>query len=328
MSEPTRVVPGELSTVGVGPGVDVVARERLRFSWGAIFGGAVAAFGLWLLLYVFGLAVGLSNINARDAGSLRGSGMFTGIWALIAPLVALFVGGWVAARGAGLVDRPGGAIHGLVVWGLAALLGVAMVATLMSAVASGVLSIGRAVAGAGSEAIGAAASHAGGASGAAQQLGLSADDLLGPVNQRLQAENKPTVSAAELQSATRDAARSALTTGRIDRDLLVQSLARNTNLSQADAEEVADQVQAQYDQKSTSIKQRVGAAADTAKTDALLAAEKSGKAVWGAFGAMLLGLIASMVGGALGAYGGPHVARRERVVTRRMPVAPPREVHP
>jgi hypothetical protein len=332
MSEPTRLGPGELSAVGL----EAAGRERFKLSWGAIFGGAVAAFGLWLLLYVFGLAVGLSTINPRNAGSLRGSGMFTGIWALLAPLAALFVGGWVAGRGGGLIDRAGGAIHGLIVWGLAALLGAGMVAMVMSAVASGIVSVGKTVAGVGGEAIGAVASQAGGATAAAQQLGINSDDLLGPVNQRLEAEGKPTVSAAELQSATRDVAKSAVATGHIDRDMLVQSLARNTNLTPTDAEQVADQVKAQYEQKSASVKERVHSAAGAAETGALQAAEKSGKALWGAFGAMLLGLVASVVGGALGAYGGPHVARRERrVITRqapatppRTPSGPPREVYP
>jgi hypothetical protein len=328
MSVPTRLPPGELSSVGV----DAVARERLKLSWGAIFGGAVAAFGLWLLLYVFGLAVGLSTINPNDANSLRGSGLFTGIWALVAPLVALFVGGWVAGRGAGLVDRSGGAIHGLVVWGLAEIIGASLIAMVMSMVASGVVSVGRAVAGVGGQAIGAVAGQAGGATAAAHELGITSDDLLGPVNQRLESEGKPTVSAAELQSATRDVAKSAVATGHIDRDMLVQSLARNTNLTPTDAEQVADQIKAQYDQKSASVKERVQSAAGAAKTGALAAAEKSGKALWGAFGAMLLGLVASVVGGALGAYGGPHVAhreRRERVITRRAPAAaPPREVYP
>ena len=37
---------------------DVVVEQvvdRPRLSWGAIFGGAVTALGLWVLLYVFGL---------------------------------------------------------------------------------------------------------------------------------------------------------------------------------------------------------------------------------------------------------------------------------
>ena len=46
-----------------------------------------------------GLAVGLSSLNPANPGSARGAGIFTGVWGLIAPLIALFAGGWVAGAG-------------------------------------------------------------------------------------------------------------------------------------------------------------------------------------------------------------------------------------
>ena len=325
MTETTRVAPMEPSAVAA----ETVVRDQLRLSWGAIFGGAISAFGLWLLLYVFGLAIGLTTLDANNPNSLRPSGMFTGIWALVSPLIALFVGGWVAGRGAGFVDRPGGGIHGLVVWALATLIGATLIASLMSAVVSGVASVGKAVAGAGSDAIGAAAGQSGKVTGVAQQLGISTNDLLGPVNDRLRAEGKPTVTADQLQAATRDVAQSAVTTGRIDQDMLVQALVANTALTRADAQDVADQVETQYQQKTAAAKDRLNSAAATAETGALKAAETSGKALWGAFGALLLGLVASVLGGSVGAGGGHRaLRRRQRVVAQRTPVAPPREVYP
>src|SRR4051812_11214016 len=98
-----------------------------RLSWSAIFGGTVAALGIWILLYSFGIAIGLSAIDPNQARSLKGSGIFTGLWSLIAPLIALFVGGLVAGRGAGSVTRVGGGTHGLVMWGLTTLAGVFLV---------------------------------------------------------------------------------------------------------------------------------------------------------------------------------------------------------
>jgi hypothetical protein len=66
-----------------------------------------------------------------------------------------------------------------------------------------------------------------------------------------------------------------------------------------------------------------------AQTGALRAAEASGKAFWGVFGALLLGLIAAVIGGALGV---PHlVSPRRRVVAAPTPTGPrtaPREVYP
>jgi hypothetical protein len=301
--------------------------ERPRLSWGAIFGGAVTALGLWILLYSFGLAIGLSSLNPAEPGSARGAGIFTGVWALIAPLVALFVGGWVAGRGAGLRTRGTGAAHGLVMWGLTTLVGASMIAVLMSALVGGAVSVGRAAVSAGGSAIGAAASSSG---GAAKWLGIDANDAVGPINQRLQAEGKPPITAAQLQAATRDAAQSALRDGKLDREALVAAVAQNTNLSRADAEQIADRVQGQVQAASGQISDRLQSAAQQAQTGALKAGDATGKALWGVFGALLLGLVAALAGGAAGAPGrprSPHAPRHERTV-RPTAIATPREVHP
>ena len=39
-------------------------RAPVKLSWGAIFGGAFVAVGLWILLYALGAALGLSSILA------------------------------------------------------------------------------------------------------------------------------------------------------------------------------------------------------------------------------------------------------------------------
>jgi hypothetical protein len=119
-----------------------VARKHARLSWGAIFGGTFSALGLWLLLYVFGLAIGFSTVHVKGGDGFRPSGMFVGIWALISPLVALFVGGWVAGRGAGVVGRSSGAVHGLVMWGLTTVLGATVAATTVSALLTSAFAAG------------------------------------------------------------------------------------------------------------------------------------------------------------------------------------------
>ena len=313
---------------------DVVVEQvvdRPRLSWGAIFGGAVTALGLWVLLYAFGLAVGLSSLDPGNPHSARSSGIFTGIWALIAPLIALFVGGWVAGRGSSIFTRGQGATHGLVVWGLTTLLGASMVAVVMSALVGGAVSVGKAAVSAGGGAIGAAASGSG---GAARWLGINADDALGPINQHLAADGKPTITADQLRAATRDVAQSAVREGRLDREALISSISENTALSRADAEEVGDRIQLQYQSASTQVQNRLHAAAQKAETGALKAGDATGKAFWGVFGALLLGLIAAIAGGAAGAPGIPGRRvprepreRRERVVGPTA-IATPREVHP
>src|SRR5688572_3021289 len=59
-----------------------------RVSWGAIFAGTVVALGVWAMLYSLGLAVGLATLDPNDPSTLKSSGIFTGIWGMIAPLLA------------------------------------------------------------------------------------------------------------------------------------------------------------------------------------------------------------------------------------------------
>jgi hypothetical protein len=282
------------------------------------------------LLYAFGLAVGLSSLDPAHPRSLRSSGIFTGVWALIAPLIALFVGGWVAGRGSSIITRGHGATHGLVMWGLTTLLGASMVAVVMSAIVGGAFSVGKAAVSAGGSAIGAAATGSG---GAARWLGIDADDALGPINQRLSAEGKPTITAEQLQAGTRDVVQTAVREGRFDRETLIASIVGNTGLSRAEAEEIGDRIQAQYQGASAQMKGRLAAAAQKAEVGALKAGDATGKALWGVFGALLLGLIAAIAGGAVGAPGIPGRVRRERYARREhvpgpAAIATPREVHP
>ena len=48
-----------------------------------------------LLPGIGGLALGLSAVNPEATNSLRGTGIFTGIWSLVIPLIALFLGGGI-----------------------------------------------------------------------------------------------------------------------------------------------------------------------------------------------------------------------------------------
>jgi spore maturation protein SpmA len=298
----------------------------VKVSWGAIFAGTVTALGLWVLLYSLGLALGLSSINPQDTGSARSSGIFTGIWGLIAPLVALFVGGIVAGRGSGAQTKASGGIHGLVMWGLTTLAGLWLVANLVSALAGGLFSVGKSAVQATGSAVSAGASQAGGVGEAARSFGLDADDALRPVNERLRSEGKPAVTAVQLEAATRDVVQTAVQQGRLDREVLVSSIAEKTALSRRDAQEVAGRVEAQF----SALQGKAGQAAQSVQTGALKAADATGKAFWGVFGSLFLGLISALLGSTLG------VSKRQRLYAEGAVVTPPegglpptrREVYP
>jgi hypothetical protein len=220
-SESVRVEPVTASVAPLATPVISEAPSNLR--WGAIVGGTVAALGVASLLYSLGLALGLSAIDPQDPGSLRPSGIFTGVWALVVSLVALFVGGYVAARGASALTRMAGALHGLVVWGLTVVAGMWLIGTVASGLVSG-----------------------------------------------------------------------AVTVSRLDRQALMDAITANTALERGDTDAVAAGTQNRMDQARERARRR---SAET-RRDALSAAEDTGKAFWGVFGALFLGMIAS-IGGAL-----------------------------
>jgi hypothetical protein len=273
---------------GAPPVVAGVTRPRI--SWGAIFAGAVAALAIWMLLYTLGLALGLSTVDPNDPGSLRSSGLFTGVWSAITPLIALFVGGLVASMAAGVLERRTGAIHGLVMWGLTLLLGTGLTFMLLGNVISGVASVGKSAVQAGGGALAELAPQA------TQAFGLNAEEALAPVNQRLVSEGKPPVSPQQLEAATRDVLQDAVRQRRLDQALLVQSLTQQTALAPADAQEVAGRIEAQWNQ----ARARAGQLAEQAQTGALKAADTTGKAFWGVFAALLLGMIAAIGGSLVG----------------------------
>jgi hypothetical protein len=267
--------------------------STFHISWGAVFGGAFVALGVWILLHALGLALGLTAINPNDTNSLRGIGIGTGIWSVAAPLVALFLGGLVCARLAGVIDRGTGAMHGAVLWGLTAVLGVVLVGMAIGAV----VGLGARV---GGLALGAAGR------GAPQVMSkMNADDALGPINQKLRQQGAPPVTSGQVQAAIGDVLTRALREGKVDRETLINALTANTSLDRADAEQVGGRLESQFDQSLTDVRQ-----------GALKAAEATGKALWAVFFALLLGLISSVAGAIVG------VSRRQREGLVVAPAAP------
>lgn len=106
--------------------------------WSAVFAGAAVAVALWVVLQLIGMGAGLTAVDLDDSGSLRSAGIGTTVASMIAPLIALFVGGFVAGRLASTFDPKVGAAHGFVAWALASIAGVLAVAWLVSAIAGGV----------------------------------------------------------------------------------------------------------------------------------------------------------------------------------------------
>ena len=269
--------------------------------WSAVLGGVVMAAALWVVLHLFGVGVGLTAIEPDGTSSLRAIGIGTGIWSVIAPIIALFVGGLVVSRLAPNPSRVNRMIQGGLVWAVATLATILMLFLVASSVVRGAASTGGKVVGAVAGVVSDTATSVDGDTLSA--LGIDSKDLLGPINQRLRADGKPEVTATQLEAAAKDALGTAVRTGSFDREMLVRSLASNTALSTDDANEIATAIESRWQ----GVRERAPALAQQAETAALQAAETTGKALMLLSIAMFLALAAA-VGGAL--LTGSHDRRR------------------
>lgn len=125
--------------------IDVVRKTPLfertgfRLSWGAILAGLVIALVSQIVLAVLGIAVGLTIWDPGDPA--RGLGIGAGIWAAASTLIALFAGGVVTGRLAGVLTPGDGALHGGVMWGLSVIATVWLAAAGVGTVLGGAFQI-------------------------------------------------------------------------------------------------------------------------------------------------------------------------------------------
>lgn len=83
-------------------------------SWSSIFAGAFSAMGVWIVMFLLGVALGFKMIKPKEEHPLSGvAATFSG-WTFLSILVSMAAGGFVA----GLTAGRNGLEHGFVVWAL------------------------------------------------------------------------------------------------------------------------------------------------------------------------------------------------------------------
>ena len=93
-------------------------------NWSAIFAGWVIATGVAWVLYVLGLAVGFSAVDASHAESMTHAwGVGTRTWLVLTWAVSLFMGGLFASWIDGKAHNTFGLLNGITVWGLSTTVG-------------------------------------------------------------------------------------------------------------------------------------------------------------------------------------------------------------
>ncbi|HEY5938544.1 MAG TPA: hypothetical protein VIU61_28025 [Kofleriaceae bacterium] len=271
----------------------VVDRRQPALRWSAIFAGVAVALGAWLVLQLLGTAIGLLLLDSTDLDYVYDVGMGTSAWSLLAPIVALFLGGLLAGRVAGYFDRRIAGVHGLLVWAIGSVIGVLAIAYSVSLLASDI-------------------DRASPTDHAAARAEI--EQSLGPINTRLHEAGKPGVSVEDFVAAARSSATAA---GSYNRTVFVNQIDKRTDLDAT----LSEQVVADLGDRAPIV---ISAAHELGDENARVidAAHSAGNIVLAATFALLLSLAAA-IGGAMLAARQLSMSRREIVphTTAPYPVA-------
>jgi hypothetical protein len=299
----TRVETGTMSGVALPEGGPALPP---RISWGAVFAGGIVAIAVGAMLNVLGLAVGATTIDPAVPGetpSASSFGIASGIWLLVANLIGLAVGGYVAARLSGTSDDTDGILHGLSVWAIAFLLSAVLLGNIVAGTTrtafTGLSSI-----------VGGAAQGAGQAvQAAASQVDVNPQALVERAQAALRgAGGDPGAMTSEQRNAeiAQILTRDATTAGPMpqgDRDRLTQLVAAEYGISPQEAQARLQQVEQQVTQAAQQAEQ-------TARQAAEVAADATAAASYWIFAAMLLGAVAAVLGARMGTRNAVRLAAR------------------
>ncbi len=269
--------------------VDRPAAVR-RISWGAIFAGTVIAMVVQVLLGMLGVGIGATTVDPATQGSPTGQAFSIGaaVWWVVSSLVAVFLGGMVAGRLAGMPRRQDGALHGLVTWGFSTLVLFWLLTTTVSGLVGGAMSIvGQTIQ------TGAIA----GAASSGQQEGQAAQGG-GQVTEAIRQQANELIARitgrSDISAEDAAAAAQALAQSGGDEAAAARTLSERTGMT----EEQARQAITEWKQRG---QQAAGQAGETARQGAERTAEIVAQASIWSFVAFVLGAIAAALGGAAGA---------------------------
>jgi len=108
---------GAVQDTGVRKVLDAFEeRDLARVRWSGVLAGLFLAVGAEMLLGLLGAAVGISAIDPRSAAPFDGAGTGGGVWMAVTSIIALFIGGYAAAKLGGSLRRADGVLAGVLTW--------------------------------------------------------------------------------------------------------------------------------------------------------------------------------------------------------------------
>lgn len=316
--------------VGTLPAMPAALR---RISWGAVFAGLIVAVMVSLILSLLGMSIGLGTVNPmEEANPFGGLGLGAAIWWVVSSLIALFIGGWVAARMAGVPKRFDGALHGVLAWGLVTLLTFYFLTTTIGRLVGGVSSlVGQGLSMAGQGVASMAPEAAGQVQERLQEQGITLDALKEEAQVMLRQSGQPGLQPESLRSQARDArnqAEGAAATAaqdpqeseeslaqvmkriadkgqgaasQADKDAAVNIIVARTGKSRAEASQMVDNWETSLRQSREKLSQTKEQAEAKARQYGQTAAAGMSKASLWTFIALLLSGVSAALGGAFGA---------------------------
>lgn len=279
-----------------------------HISWQAVLAGVVITLAVQILLSLLGTAIGMSTIDPLEGESPSAKAFSIGaaLWWAVSFFLSLAIGGMVAAELSGFIDRMDGALHGLVTWATAMLVGVYLIGHLVGSALSGVGGLATAT-------IKGAAHGAAVATAGAERSdgpGINWDALRSEV-QGMLAANANSPGSPDLADKVQAFLKNEQVSPE-DRQQVVDLIASTGNISKQEAEQKLASWEQTYRDASASVDQASG----EAREKAAVAGDKSAEALahvslW-SFVAFVLGALAAALGGLAGSR-----CREERLLRQR-----------
>jgi hypothetical protein len=260
-----------------------------------------------LLLSMLGIGIGLSTVDPAQSGGMPSAssvGIGAGLWWGLSYLIALAIGGFVAARLAANLADFDGMLHGLLTWAFALLVTVYLLSTAVGSVIGGAFSAVSSTLSAAGQTIKEAAPQA------AQAVGITPDVVQQKAKALLSAQPTdadPKAMSAEQAQQEVAANLPELVTGndaakQAARERITAIVAAQANITPEEANQRLDRLQAEVTQT---------------KDQAVNKARQVGdQAASGLSRASLMAFVALLLGAGAAAFGG-HLGGRRRVGLER-----------
>lgn len=302
---------------------------RKGVSWRAIFAGTVTVLSIMLLLNLIGLSIGLGSIEpTEESNPLSGLGTGSLIWWIVSSLIALFAGGYVAARVGVSFSNKSGIIQGIMTWALYTFISTWLITSAIGSIISGVGNVvGNVLTSAGQvveNQLGPVIEEQ------AQELDISLEDARQEFYALLRDTQKEELQPEELEQRAQEVGSTAQARGEraaqrpgqvdaevervfsearnqfedsyeaLDREALVNVLVERTDMSEQEAQETVDSYIAQYENLRQEAEAFLERSREEINQQAENVADAAADAALYMAIAMILGIIAAAGGGFVG----------------------------